>query len=119
MDAPNGAMVAQGRDAIAAMFTETFKNRGPAFHWTHDVTVEIDRADPDRATGLVLSHAETSPDGVVSIAAMRYADDYRRGPDRKWRFAKRVIHFLYYVPAIFGVVGTGLVTSDLEPRQDA
>ena len=53
----------------------------------------------DRATGLVLSHAETTPNGVVSIAAMRYSDDYRREPDGQWRFAKRVIAFLYYVPA--------------------
>ena len=46
-----------------------------------------------------MSHAETTPNGVVSIAAMRYQDDYRRESDGQWRFAKRVISFLYYVPA--------------------
>ena len=97
-DAPNGAMVAQGKRAIVAMFEETFKIRGPAFHWTHDVTVSLDDADPNRARGLVLSHAETTPNDVVSIAAMRYQDEYRREQGR-WLFAKRVIHFLYYVPA--------------------
>jgi len=97
-DAPNGAMVATGKDAIRDMFEATFKIRGPAFHWTHDITVEIDSSDPDKATGLVLSHAETTPSGVVSIAAMRYYDDYRRD-NGTWRFARREIHFLYYVPA--------------------
>ena len=97
-DAPNGAMVAHGRDAIEAMFIQTLKIRGPAFHWTHDVTVEIDANDPDRATGLVYSHAETTPNGVVSLAAMKYFDEYRREAGT-WHFAKREINFLYYVPA--------------------
>lgn len=97
-DAPNGAMVADGKAAIVTMFEETFKIRGPAYHWTHDITIEMNPSDPDKATGLVLSHAETTPNGVVSIAAMRYVDDYRR-EQGVWRFAKRVIHFLYYVPA--------------------
>jgi uncharacterized protein (TIGR02246 family) len=98
-DAPNGAMVAVGRDAIETMFIETLKTRGPGYHWTHDVTVKIDPEDPDKATGLVYSHAETTPNGVVSLAAMKYHDDYRR-EDGEWRFAKRVISFLYYVPAV-------------------
>ena len=97
-DAPNGAMVAQGKQAIVTMFENTFKIRGPAYHWTHDITVKMDDNNPDKATGLVLSHAETTPNGVVSIAAMRYVDEYRR-EQGKWLFAKRVIHFLYYVPA--------------------
>lgn len=98
-DAPNGAMVANGRSAIERMFVATFRVRGPGYHWTHDVTVDIDVADPNAATGLVLSHAETTPNGVVSIAAMRYADRYRREGDGRWRFSKRVISFFYYVPA--------------------
>ena len=98
-DAPNGAMVANGRGEIESMFIETLKNRGPAFHWTHDVSAEIDPDDPNKATGLVYSHAETTPNGVVSLAAMKYFDDYRR-EDGQWRFAKRVISFLYYVPAV-------------------
>ena len=96
--APNGTMVANGRAAIESMYIDTFKIRGPSFHWTHDVTIEIDNHNPDAATGLVLSHAETSPDGVVSIAAMRYIDEYARGTDRIWRIAKREITFLYYTP---------------------
>ncbi len=96
-DSPSGAMVANGRVAIEALFIELFKIRGPAFHWTHDVTVKIDRENPDRATGRVYSHAETTPGDVVSLAAMRYDDEYRRD-GTTWRFKKRVISFLYYVP---------------------
>ena len=96
--APNGAMAALGRQAIEEMYINTFRIRGPSYHWTHDVVIDISPDNPDRATGLVLSHAETSPDGVVSIAAMRYADEYQRGSDRVWRFARREITFLYYTP---------------------
>ena len=98
-DAPNGSMVANGKAAIRDMFINTFRIRGPAYHWTHDTTIQIDPDNPDQATGLVLSHAETTPNGVVSIAAMRYADNYRREADGAWRFSRRVITFLYYVPA--------------------
>ncbi|MBI1181386.1 MAG: SgcJ/EcaC family oxidoreductase [Alphaproteobacteria bacterium] len=101
----SGAVWVSGRDAIAAMFIETLKTRGPAFHWTHDVSVEIDPDDPDSATGLVYSHAETTPNGVVSLAAMKYVDGYRRA-DGRWRFSKRTVNFLYYVP--FAEYGDGL-----------
>lgn len=110
-DSPNGAMVANGRDAIAAMFIETLKVRGPAFHWTHDVSVEIDPNDANKATGLVYSHAETTPNGVQSLSAMKYFDDYRREDDQ-WRFAKRVISFLYYVPMVEYAGGGGLNTEN-------
>ncbi len=102
LDSPTGALVANGRDDIEALFIRTFKIRGPSYHWTHDVTVEIDRHDADRARGLVLCHAETCPNGVMSIAALRYEDIYAREGGR-WRFSKRVLKFLYYVPvADFG-----------------
>ena len=97
-DAANGSMVADGYDAIETMFVNTFRIRGPAYHWTHDIVVTIDPQDANCASGLVLSHAETSPSGVVSLAAMRYHDDYRR-TDGLWQIARRKIEFLYYVPA--------------------
>ena len=95
---PSGVMEATGRKDIAAMFVELFKVRGPGYHWTHDHFIKVDPGNGDRATGLVLSHAETSPDGTVSLAAMRYEDEYHR-KGGTWRFAKRSISFLYYVPA--------------------
>jgi ketosteroid isomerase-like protein len=96
-DSPSGAMNAHGRAAIEAMYIELFKVRGPVYHWTHDHVIEFDENDPDRATGLVLSHAETCPAEVVSVAAMRYNDEYRRENGR-WQFSHRTINFLYYVP---------------------
>jgi hypothetical protein len=96
-DSPSKAMVATGRVAIEAMFIELFKIRGPAFHWTHDVIVKPDPHNADRATGRVYSHAETTPGEIVSLAAMRYDDEYQRD-GAQWRFKKRTISFLYYVP---------------------
>ena len=108
-DAPNGAMVADGKAAIEEMFINTFKIRGPSYHWTHDVVIELDAGNPDQATGLVMAHAETCPNGVMSIAAMRYHDQYQREAGR-WRFARREIRFLYYVP--FAEYGNVLTRAD-------
>lgn len=96
-DSPSGIMKAKGRDAIHDMFVEMFKIRGPGYHWTHDVFVEVDAMDLNRARGTVLSHAETCPSDTVSLAAMKYHDLYRR-ENGTWLFAKREINFLYYVP---------------------
>ena len=97
-DSPSGVLRATGRDGIAGMFVGAFRVRGPGFHWTHDLTVRFDDADADVATGLVASHAETCPNGVASLAAMKYDDEYRRVGGR-WLFSRRSIRFLYYVPA--------------------
>ncbi len=100
---PSGLMQAEGVDAIESMFIELFKVRGPAFHWTHDVCVQ--NVGDNQANGIVYSHAETTPNGTVSIAAMRYFDSYRF-QDQRWKFASREIQFLYYVP--FSRFGGGL-----------
>lgn len=97
-DSSNGMMIAKGRGEIVDMFIRMLKVRGPGYHWTHDHFVRFDGANPDRATGLVLSHAETCPQNEVSLAAMRYEDEYAR-ENGKWKFRKRKISFLYYVPA--------------------
>jgi len=97
-DSPSGFLKANSRNEIRDMFIRVFKIRGPGYHWTHDHFVRFDDADPNRATGLVLSHAETLPGPDVSLSAMRYEDVYRRIAGR-WVFARRCISFLYYVPA--------------------
>lgn len=97
LDTPSGLMHAVGKQAITDLFIRTFKIRGPSFHWTHDHFVTPGDAADD-ATGLVLAHAETSPGNEVSLAAMRYRDAYRREAGT-WRFARREVSFLYYVPA--------------------
>ena len=95
-DSPNGMLKSKGRQSIIDMYLEVFKSRGPSFHWTHDVRVTINTDRNDVATGTVYSHAETTRDGIVSLAAMRYDDQYAK-EDGIWKFAKRVIHFFYYV----------------------
>ena len=94
---PNGSMISTGREAICDMFTAILKTRGPGFHWTHDVHATIDPENPDHATGVVYSHAETTPNGVASLAAMKYQDRYIRDHGI-WRFNRREISFFYYVP---------------------
>ncbi len=93
---PSSFLEATGREAITAMFIDVLKSRGPGYHWTHDLILD-EGADPDTATGIVYSHAETTPNGVVSIAAMKYLDRYRR-ESGVWYFSEREIHFFYYVP---------------------
>jgi hypothetical protein len=46
---------------------------------------------------MILSHAEVWRNGAALIAAIRYFDTYRREGGR-WRFAERLLKFLYYVP---------------------
>lgn len=98
LDSPSKLLAANGREEILAMYVRLFKIRGPGYHWTHDHFVHFDSAHPDRATGLVLSHAETCPDNEVSVSGMRYDDIYRK-VDGRWVFQKRTLKFLYYVPA--------------------
>lgn len=93
---PSSFMQSTGREAITSMFIEVLKTRGPGYHWTHDLIVNFGD-DEDSATGVVYSHAETTPNGVVSVAAMKYKDKYRR-ESGVWYFQEREIHFFYYVP---------------------
>ena len=93
---PSSFMQSTGREAITSMFIEVLKTRGPGYHWTHDLIVSFGD-DENTATGIVYSHAETTPNGVVSIAAMKYKDKYRR-ESGVWYFKEREIHFFYYVP---------------------
>ena len=96
-ESSDGGMNSSGIDDVIDMFNRTLAVRGPGFHWTHDRLLTFDDTDSDRATGVVLAHAETSPNGRPSLAALRYDDDYRR-EGGIWRFAKRSLTFFYYVP---------------------
>jgi ketosteroid isomerase-like protein len=93
----NGLMNASGIEAIMDMFVTMFQIRGPAYHWTHDRFVWFSDSDANRATGQVLAHAETTLEGVPSLAALRYDDVYARR-DGAWKFAERTLSFLYYFP---------------------
>jgi hypothetical protein len=104
-------MNARGDEAITALFRGRFKVLGPSNHFSHDRVLTFDEADPDRASGLVLSHAEMNRLGQPMVAAIRYHDEYRRYEGR-WRFSERVLSFFYYVPAAqyLDALGDGLAT---------
>jgi ketosteroid isomerase-like protein len=105
----DGVMNAKGHEAITELFRGRFKVLGPSNHFTHDRILTFDEGDPDRASGLVLSHAEMNRLGQAMITAIRYHDEYRRHEGR-WRFRERVLTFFYYVPAsqYLDALGDGL-----------
>lgn len=94
----DGVMEARGIDAIMAQYHRRFAVLGPGAHYMHDVLIDVDDADPDRATGRVSGHAELWRCDRMMVAALRYRDVYVRTP-AGWRFGERVIGFLYYVDA--------------------
>lgn len=94
----DGGMKASGRAEVVAMFSRQIAFIGPSNHVTHDRIVRFDDARPDEASGIVLSHAELSRNGVAMVAAIRYNDVYRFDEGR-WRFRERVLGFMYFVNA--------------------
>jgi hypothetical protein len=115
----DGVMDAVGREAICDQYRGRFAALGFGFHFTHDHLIELDPADPDRATGVVSSHAEVVRNGQAMLAAMRYEDRYVR-EDGAWRFADRLLKFFYYVPVdqyVAALPGTGRMRAygDIRP----
>ncbi len=100
----DGVMESRGLAAVTEMFKGRFAVLGPSNHFTHDRLVEFDEADPDRATGLVLSHAEMQRRGQPMLAAIRYHDVYRRLGGR-WKFAERGLASMHSVPGSPGATG--------------
>ncbi len=100
----DGVMQAVGVDAIMAQFDGRFAVLGPGHHVMHDI--QIDFESDDAARGRVSGHAELWRNGQMMVAAIRYADRYRRTA-AGWKFAERVLGFLYYVPveAYPGILG--------------
>jgi ketosteroid isomerase-like protein len=96
-ESASGVLRSEGKEAVMAMFARVLATRGPGYHWTHDHVITIDPGDEDCASGSILSHAETTPDGKPSLAAMRYADRYVR-VGGKWKFRSRKLSFFYYLP---------------------
>jgi ketosteroid isomerase-like protein len=93
----DGVMEARGIDAIMAQYHGRFAVLGPGAHYMHDVAIDFPDTDPDRAIGRVSGHAELWRRDRMMVAGLRYRDAYRRTL-AGWRFAERVISFLYYVP---------------------
>lgn len=93
----DGVMDAIGREAICEQYRGRFAALKFGFHVTHDHLIELDGYNPDRATGIVSSHAEVVRNGAPMVVGMRYHDVYIR-EDGAWRFADRLLHFFYYMP---------------------
>jgi hypothetical protein len=84
------------------------------YHYVHSQVV--DGLRPGAARAIVDAHAEHALDGSCVLAAIRYADVYRRGPDG-WRFAERELQIRYFLP--WQKLGTRYRHSELFPRMDA
>ena len=93
----DGVFSASGIEEIVQTYLGRFAALGPTNHYSHGHVVRFDDADPDAATGLLASHAEVSRNGVAMQVALRYKDTYRR-VDGKWRFADRLMSYMYYLP---------------------
>lgn len=105
----DGIMAAEGLDAVMRQYDQRFAALGPGAHYMHDVVLDLAEAGEGRATGRVSGHAELWRNGRMMVAALRYRDRYLRTLDG-WRFAERIIGFLYYVAVeeYPGILGTPL-----------
>lgn len=97
MRSADGVMDAIGLDAIMDMWRGRFAALGPGQHVTHDLVIDEINLAAGTARGRVSSHAEVERNGISMIGAVRYYDEYRRTTDG-WKFAERLLRFLYYVP---------------------
>ena len=93
----DGQLDVRGGDALVALFERMYATRGISCHWTHNHVIRFDETDADRATGLLIGHAEMTPNLVPTLAAYRYEDVYVR-IGRTWKFSRRELSFLYNLP---------------------
>lgn len=91
----DGAMSARGREAIVEQFRGRFSVLGASNHVAHNQTIHLD--SDTRAHGVVSSHAEVWRMERTMLVALRYTDQYEK-EDGAWRFAERLLSFMYYVP---------------------
>ncbi|WZH52390.1 MAG: nuclear transport factor 2 family protein [Nocardioides alkalitolerans] len=92
----DGVFAATGIDEIVETYLGRFKALGPTNHFSHGHVVRFGD-DPDRARGLLASHAEVSRNGTAMQVALRYKDEYVRN-DGRWQFAAREMSYMYYLP---------------------
>jgi SnoaL-like domain len=93
----DGVFAANGLEEIVSTYLGRFAALGPTNHFSHGHVVRLDDADRNRATGLLASHAEVSRNGVAMQVALRYKDTYRKENGR-WKFADRLMGYMYYLP---------------------
>lgn len=88
----DGALSLIGSDAIVASLRARLDAGGATYHSVHDVLATFDARDPDAASGIVTTHAETRTARDVVIKCVRYSDDYQRISGR-WYFRGRLLTF--------------------------
>jgi hypothetical protein len=93
----DGVFAANGLEEIVSTYMGRFAALGPTNHFSHGHVVRLDGNDPTRAIGLLASHAEVSRNGVAMQVALRYKDTYRK-EDGRWKFADRLMGYMYYLP---------------------
>jgi hypothetical protein len=93
----DGTYAAEGLENILQTYRQRFTTLGPSYHYTHGHVVRFDPNDPDAATGLVAAHAEVQSNETAMQVGLRYKDAYRR-VEGSWRFLKRTLSFMYYMP---------------------
>jgi hypothetical protein len=93
----DGVFAANGLEEIVSTYMGRFAALGPTNHFSHGHVVRLDDTDSTRATGLLASHAEVSRNGVAMQVALRYKDTYRKENGR-WKFADRLMGYMYYLP---------------------
>jgi hypothetical protein len=115
----DGVFAADGIEQIVTTYLGRFAALGPTNHFSHGHVIRFDDTDPDRAIGLLFSHAEVDRNGVAMQVALRYKDVYRR-VDGRWRFAERLMSYMYYaplaaLPTVLGDRNSVLVYGDPRP----
>lgn len=83
----------RGRDAIVAHYQKLISSVRWVMQFAHNGLVEI---EGDRARGrwLIVEYMQGAR-GAGGQNAARYRDDYVRGEDGRWRFARRELHVTY------------------------
>lgn len=93
----DGVFGATGMDEIVSTYLGRFATLGPTNHFSHGHVVRFEDSDPDVAYGLLAGHAEVTRNGAAMLVALRYKDTYRR-VEGTWRFADRLMSYMYYLP---------------------
>ncbi len=103
-----GEQEIRGSAALREFFTAATAVYDLARHAVDMHTVDFGD-QPGRATGIVHGSAQLVRDNTFHVAAFRYSDEYEY-EDGGWRFARRDISYIYFLPAA-DLIG-GIISED-------
>jgi uncharacterized protein (TIGR02246 family) len=83
----------RGRDAILAHYRKLISSVRWVMQFAHNGLIEIE-GDTARGRWLIVEYMQGAS-GAGGQNAARYRDDYVRGADGRWRFARRDLHVTY------------------------